>query len=95
MKKQNSTYEVYEQSLNPPSSPIRDTNYTSVTSNDIVDDVETGKSNSVFNDTLSIGQELTTLAEEQDKVLGNMLKEKVLSGIKCVQSCYMKHMVRD
>ena len=50
MKKQDSTYEVYEQSLNPPSSPIRDTNYTSVSSNDNVDDVETGKSNSVFND---------------------------------------------
>ena len=92
LKKQNSTYEVYEQSLNPPSSPIRDTNYTSVTSNDIVDDVETGKSNSVFNDTLSIGQELTTLVEEQDKVLGNMLKEKVLSEIKCdLKSRFFKH----
>ena len=57
-EKQTPIYEVLEQSLNPPSSPICDTNTTSVTSNDTVDDAETDRSNSVFNDTLPIGREL-------------------------------------
>ena len=57
-EKQTPIYEVLEQSLNPPSSPICDTNTTSFTSNDTVDDAETDRSNSVFNGTLPIGREL-------------------------------------
>ena len=45
IEKQTPIYKVSEQSLNPLSSPIHDTNSTSVTSNDIVDDAETDKSN--------------------------------------------------
>ena len=92
IEKQTSTYKVFEQSLNFPSSPIRDTNTTSVTRNDIADDAETDRSKSVFNDTLPIGQERTALAEESDKTLGNRFKEKVLSKIKCILSSrFFKH----
>ena len=92
IEKQTSTYKVFERSLNSPSPPIRDTNTTSVTSNDIADDAGTDRSNSVFNDILPIGQEWTTLAEESDRTLGNIFKEKVLSKIKCIlRSRFFKH----
>ena len=64
IEKQTPIYVKFETFLNPTSSPIRDTNTISVTSNDIIDDAETDKSNSEFNDNLSIGKELTSLAEE-------------------------------
>ena len=92
IEKQTPIYEVFEQSFNPPSSPIRDTNTTSVISNDIVNDAETDKSNYVFNNALSIGEELTRLTEEGNKPLENRFKEKVLPKIKCdLNSMFFKH----
>ena len=45
IEKKTPIYKVSEKSPNPLSSPIHDANSTSVTSNDIVDDAETDKSN--------------------------------------------------